>query len=414
MAVVGVSGAACVLASPPAAGTTPLLSRGAAHATHLSGWATTPLTVAVGDRFTETVRVWPKGRARLYRVKWRTDGGSWKVTQRGRASATGRVRVRHTITTPGEHQVKVQVPRRGKARAAHTSVRDITTPTPTPTPTPKPTSTPTPTPTPTPSPWRMTAYAVGDIGWCGGHAADTAALIPAGSTVLALGDLAYPNGTRQNFTDCYLPDYGSLLNTTFPVPGNHEYNNGALGYFDVFGSRVGTRQDPWYAFTRGDWSFYQLNSNCSAVGGCGPGSRQYEWVSARLAAETNECIAVSWHHPRWSASSHGPAANLADLYSLVASQGADVLLTGHEHDYQRFARLDAAGAAAADGVREFVVGTGGAPLYPLDASPPPPLPQVSDSNSFGVLKLDLTSSGYAWRFLAADGSAVDSGSDSCG
>lgn len=375
-----------------------------AATTRISGWTTESTDLTLGDRFIDRIRVTPHDARRPFRVKWRAPGKGWVTQQDGRSSKSGRITLRFTPTTAGAHRVKLKLPRTGKWPKAVTSSRRVVV-------SDDPSPPPTPTPTPTPAPGTTTVYAVGDIGQCGGQAAATATLLPTGADVLALGDLAYPNGTAQDFADCYLPAYGRLLDTTYPVPGNHEYNDNANGYFSVFGSRVGTPAAPWYRAQWGDWSVYQLNSNCSHVGGCDTTSAQYAWLAGQLAADPHACIAASWHHPRWSASRHGSDPGTSDLYELLVSHGADMLLTGHEHDYQRFARLTSAGSESPTGLREFVVGTGGASLYPVAAATP--MPQVWDDTHYGVLQLDLTDSGYSWQFLATDGASVDSGSDSC-
>lgn len=381
-----------------------------------AGWSTTAVTLEQGQRFRERVTVSPKGARREFQVKWRKGNGAWKTKQDGTTSRSGSLRVSYHPPIAANYGVRIALPRDGRRPKLVSAVKPIrvTAARPLP-PAPDPTPTPSPTPSPTSSPapdTSFTAYAVGDIGLCGGEAAATSALIPSGAPVFALGDLAYPNGTADDFANCYLPAYGRLLSSTFPVPGNHEYNSGAVGYFAVFGSRVGTPADPWYDVTIGDWTFYQLNSNCSAVGGCGEQSAQYRWLAAKLASGNDKCIAVTWHHPRWSASPHGPFAGVSELYALLVKQGADVLFTGHEHNYQRFARLVANGSPAPDGLREFVVGTGGAGLYPVnrDVSPQP---QAWNDTKHGVLRLDFTGKGYTWRFLSTDGAAVDSGNDSC-
>lgn len=259
-----------------------------------------------------------------------------------------------------------------------------------------------------------TVYAVGDIGDCGGDPAATSRLIPKGGALLALGDLAYPNGSKRDFRKCYLPSYGTHRPTTHPVPGNHEYYDyPRLAYFGVFGSAEGSRERPWYVLRRGAWTIYQLNSNCSFFDGdCGSDSRQYKWLNRHLAAHPTRCIAASWHHPRWSASEHGPEESMGPMYRLLTRNGADLLLSGHDHNYQRFPRLSATGKRDPAGLRQFVVGTGGAGLYSREPSAVEPT--VFNSDHHGVLRLRLAATGYSWDFLSTDGAAVDSGSDTCG
>jgi hypothetical protein len=256
----------------------------------------------------------------------------------------------------------------------------------------------------------------GDIGLCpglGGAPDQTAALIDGDAgVVVEPGDIAYPNGTDSDFADCYDPYYGQFKDITYPVPGNHEYNSGATGYFNYFGSGVGSLAEPWYAVDIGGWRFLMLNSNCGLVGGCSAGSPQYLWLADELAGSLPECIAAVWHHPRWSSGSHGPYAGTQDLYALLADHGADLLLTGHEHDYERFAQMTAAETVDAGGIREFVVGTGGQSLRPFGS--PATGSEIRLNDSRGVLRLDLGASDYTWEFLPTEaGGSTDSGSESC-
>lgn len=259
--------------------------------------------------------------------------------------------------------------------------------------------------------WRKTLYAVGDIGSCRGAAADTAELIPDAGQLLALGDLAYPAGTTSDYRDCYLPHYGRLVATTLPVPGNHEYYGGAEGYFEVFSRGAGTPRRPWYARDSGPWRLLMLNSNCEAVGGCGKGSPQYGWVKRQLRDNPRRCLAAAWHHPVASSGSHGGDRAAAALLGLLVRHGAEFVLNGHDHIYERFARLGAGGTADPDGTRTFVVGTGGADLY--DFGPVAPGSQVRFNRDHGVLRLKLEPRSYSWEFLAVNGGFVDSGADTC-
>jgi hypothetical protein len=260
--------------------------------------------------------------------------------------------------------------------------------------------------------WRDTRYAVADIGSCdGGDPAASAALIPSASNVIVMGDLAYPNGTIDDYRNCYLPAYGKFVDSTRPVPGNHDYNSGGDGYFNTFGSRAGTRSAPWYAWNTGSWRFLMINSNCEAVGGCGPGSNQYEWVKAQLRDNPRQCLAAAWHHPLRSSGRHGDDLEMLPMQALLVGKGADFILNGHDHSYERFTRLGSDGLPSTEGAAEFVVGTGGAPLYSFNS--PGAGSAVRWNATYGVLRLTLAASGYEWRFLSADGSSVDSGTDTC-
>lgn len=403
------------------------------------GWNASKSAMTVGDRFVERVRVTPKAPRRKYQVQWRRDGKAWHTRQSGRAKRSGRVTVRYRPPGAGRYAVKIVVPGDKTARRKVTAVHRIRVarpqraPQPVPAPIPVPTASPAPTvapPPPAPPLPRLqpdvpagtpfTAYTVGDMGWCDekenpdiANQMATSKLIPDGGMLLGLGDQAQNDGGAVNFADCYLPAYGRLLDTTYPVPGNHEYIDPNVAYFDVFGDRVGTRQTPWYGFQRGSWSFYQLNSACSALGGCDVTSAQYQWFAAQLAVDTNRCIALSWHHPRWAATYHGPYNRMEDFYRLAAASGVDIVLSGHEHMYQRFPRLDADGRASAAGPRQFIVGTGGMRLGERKMEWPQ-LPEAYKNGSFGVMRLNLFADGFQWQFKTISGGTPDHGSDTCG
>ncbi len=263
------------------------------------------------------------------------------------------------------------------------------------------------------TPARDVVYVTGDIGQCGGAADETAALIDAAAgPLVATGDLAYPSGTSTDFANCYDPYYGHLKSVTFPVPGNHEYYSGGSAYFDYFGSRVGTVGQPWYVVDIAGWRFYMLNSNCDEVGGCGVSSAQYTWLEEQLRHIQPACTAAVWHHPRWSSGVHGPDPSTAPLYALLADRGTDLLLTGHEHNYERFTRLDASGTADPAGIIEFVVGTGGQALREIPGLAAGSQARLADSH--GVLRLTLRTSEFDWRFLPTDPQGgTDAGSERC-
>lgn len=252
-----------------------------------------------------------------------------------------------------------------------------------------------------------TIVAAGDIGDCTSTGdTETAALVAAApdATVLTLGDHAYDNGSRAEFANCYTPTWGPFVDRTQPSPGNHDYlTPGATGYksyFDITGPT-------WYGFDVGDWRVISLDSNCTKIGGCGPGSVEYTWLKAELAANDGRCTLAYWHHPRWSSGFHGDYDAVDKLWGLLARDGdVKVVLNGHEHDYERFAPLDAAGNPSVDGVREFVVGTGGTDLRPV--SNPRAHSEFVDDQHHGILAMDLESNGYSWEFRTSVG-VLDSG-----
>lgn len=200
-----------------------------------------------------------------------------------------------------------------------------------------------------------------------------------------------------------------------PVPGNHDYHTAdAAGYFGYFGSRAGDPSRGYYAYNLGQWRVYALNSNCGEVAGCGLTSPQYLWLIADLAANPRECVVAYWHHPRWSSGAeHGSHTFMQPIWQALYDAGVEIVIAGHEHNYERFAPQDGAGKAdPARGVREFVVGTGGRSHYGFGTVLP--TSEARNSTTFGVLTLTLSDGGYAWNFVPVEGgSYTDSGSGSC-
>ena len=254
----------------------------------------------------------------------------------------------------------------------------------------------------------------GDIADCHRSAdARTADLIDGiAGRVFAAGDLAYPSGTARQFRDCYGPTWGRFRSRTSPAIGNHEYETaGARPYFDEFGAAAGARGKGWYAFDLGTWRIYVLNSNCGIVR-CGRASAQGRWLRADLAANPRACVAAIWHHPLFSSGEHGDSVRSRRLWRPLAAAGADVVLNGHDHDYERFAPQTIDGDQSPDGMREFVVGTGGAPLRRFGHVAANSVARSAAAH--GVLKLTLRSGGYAWTFVPVAGKTyADSGAAAC-
>lgn len=231
--------------------------------------------------------------------------------------------------------------------------------------------------------------------------------------VLPLGDTQYEEGALARFQLSYHPTWGRVLATTRPVVGNHEYGTpGAAGYFDYFGAAAGDPVEGWYSFDVGVWHVVVLNSVCAAVGGCGVGSPQETWLRADLAAHPGACTVAAMHHPRFSSGMHGGDPAMSAFWDALHQAGADVVLTGHEHDYERFVpqRPDAT-ADALHGLREFVVGTGGKDQRPFVTTEAGS--EVRLTGTFGVLELTLHPATYEWKLVATDGSTADSGSGTC-
>jgi len=262
----------------------------------------------------------------------------------------------------------------------------------------------------------QTLIAAGDAARCDGtiDEATAAEIETIPGMVAALGDNAYENGSPQDYAQCYDPSWGQFKDRTRPVPGNHEYQTpGAAGYFGYFGSSVGSLEHSWYAWDLGSWRLYALDANCGQIGGCGPGSPELTWLTDDLAANPAHCVLAYWHQPRFSSGLHGNNPALDDIWRALSAAGADIVLNGHDHLYERFAQLDANGAPVpAGGTREFVVGTGGGNAYEFQAIRPGS--EVRIAETFGVLRLTLDSGTYDWSFLPINGGThTDSGTDNC-
>jgi hypothetical protein len=233
-------------------------------------------------------------------------------------------------------------------------------------------------------------------------------------TVMAVGDLAYPNGTKENFA-CYDRTWGRAKTRTRPSPGNHEFHSsGATPYFEYFGNVAGDPGDGYYSYELGAWHIIVLNSECTDVGGCAAGSREEKWLRADLAAHPALCTLAYWHKPLFSSGgAHGNDLEVAPLWQALFDAGADVVINGHDHNYERFALQNPQGQPdRSHGIREFVVGTGGKNLRPF--GPVKDNSEVRNNEAFGVLKLTLHPTGYDWVFIPQEGKQfTDSGATQC-
>ena len=232
--------------------------------------------------------------------------------------------------------------------------------------------------------------------------------------VLPLGDVQYDSGTAADFAASYQPSWGRLKAITHPAVGNHEYGSpGAAPYFQYFGGAAGSPDKGYYSYDLGSWHLIVVNSNCAQIGGCSSGSPQEVWLRADLAAHPVQCTLAYWHHPRFSSGQNGDAESLDTIWGDLYAAGADVVLNGHDHDYERFAPQNAAGQRDdVAGVREFVVGTGGKNHMSFKAIKPNS--ELHDTSSFGFLELTLSAGSYAWRFVSdPPGGLADSGSGAC-
>jgi hypothetical protein len=228
-------------------------------------------------------------------------------------------------------------------------------------------------------------------------------------TVFTLGDNAYRYGTPADFKHCYAPTWGRHKSRTRPAPGNHDYNTaGAAGYFDYFGAAAGDRSMGYYSYDLGTWHLIALNSEIDQSAG----SAQEQWLRADLAAHPNFCTLAYWHKPHFSSGDHGYNPDSQALWQALYEAGADVILNGHDHDYERFAPQNPNGQADPQGIREFVVGTGGNSLEPLTKIQPNS--EVRNDSTYGVLKLTLHATSYDWQFVPIAGQTfTDAGTADC-
>ncbi len=256
---------------------------------------------------------------------------------------------------------------------------------------------------------------MGDVGSCGSEGDEATAARVAGipGTLALLGDIAYNEGSDEDFAKCYAPSWGRFRARTRPTPGNHEYRTeGAAGYFRYFGTRAAP-PNGWYDYRLGAWHIVVLNSNCDHVGGCEAASPQGRWLRRTLAANKARCTLAYWHHARFSSGQHGDDDEMEPLWQALYADGADVVLSGHDHIYERFAPQTPDGRAdSRRGIREFVVGTGGKSHYKI--RDPAATSVVRNNDTFGVLRLTLHPTRYEYRFVpAAGGTFTDSGRGTC-
>jgi acid phosphatase type 7 len=265
---------------------------------------------------------------------------------------------------------------------------------------------PTAPPSGTPAPAPEVLLAVGDIADCDTAADDAVAQLASRlpGTIALLGDTVYERGTTAEYRACFEPGWGAMRPRIRPAVGNHEYvTEGAAGYFDYFGPAAGSPGKGWYSYDLGAWHVVVLNSNCDAVD-CGPDSDQVAWLRADLAAHGNACLLGYWHHPRWSSGRHGSQRTVGAFWEVLREHGADVVLSGHDHTYERI---------SADGIRQFVVGTGGKSHYPFEKDPLPTT-EVRSASTFGLLWLALAGNTYEWQFLGlGDAGFTDAGRGEC-
>lgn len=270
--------------------------------------------------------------------------------------------------------------------------------------------------------------AAGDIGDCDRTSDDATGAVIAtiDGIVMPLGDNAYLSGTPTEFANCYGPAWGGQKDRTRPVAGNHDYYNpgatkNADGYFGYFGAAAGDPSKGYYDFTLGSWFVIVLNTGTESADFIAAGSAQEQWLRAELASHSQQCTLALMHHPQFSTVTGRPfvRTETTPLWQALYDYGADLVLNGHDHTYQRFKPMRPDGTAdAAFGVRQITVGTGGGEgLYGFGSTNPNLEVRAGngENGTFGVLKLTLKTGGYDWQFIpaAGEGSFTDSGSASC-
>jgi hypothetical protein len=256
----------------------------------------------------------------------------------------------------------------------------------------------------------------GDIASCSRSQDEATAKLLDGiaGIVFTAGDNAYSKGTPSEFINCYGPTWGRHKARTQPDPGDDDYETpGATGYYGYFGSRAGDPRKGYYSFDIGAWHAVMLNSNCSEVGGCGATSPQAKWLRSDLAAHPRTCTIAVWHHPRYTSVRSTPDGRAVALWQALYDYGAEIVVSGHQHNYERFAPQTPGGAAdTAYGIRQFVVGTGGAALVGFSGTMKNS--QVRNSQTYGVLRLTLHASSYDFAFVPIAGQTFrDTGSAAC-
>jgi acid phosphatase type 7 len=261
----------------------------------------------------------------------------------------------------------------------------------------------------------VTLVGAGDIAGCyfGADHGTAKLLGKIRGTVFTIGDNVYPDGTRAQFRRCYGRTWGKYKKRTKPAVGNHEYHTpGAKPYFDYFGARAGRHGRGYYSYDRGRWHIIALNSNCEDVG-CGASSRQAHWLRRDLARHRARCTLAYFHHPLYASGRGYDSPEVRRFWSILYKRDADVILSGHAHRYERYAPITPRGKRSDKGIRQFIVGTGGAPGRP-QKGPDDPNVRAKKRGTPGVLKLRLRPESYRWKFVPVAGRTYsDSGKDRC-
>jgi acid phosphatase type 7 len=252
---------------------------------------------------------------------------------------------------------------------------------------------------------------LGDTGWCGSPALGPLSRLfeKLDGDILLAGDLAYPSGTMAEFRNCFEPSFGKFKSRMRASPGNHDYVSSvsASSYFEYFGDRSGPNRLGYYSFRAAEWTVLMLNSNVPI----GRNSAQYAFVRTTMQQAPTRCTMAVLHHPFDSSGINGPTPSLRDVWELMYNLGGDVVIAGHDHLYERHAPINTDQRRDdAKGIRQFTVGTGGAPLYNKVRSS---LNSEFLTSNYGVLRLKLDPALYEWQFMDMNGNVLDRGLNVC-
>lgn len=300
-----------------------------------------------------------------------------------------------------------------------TQAAPVEAPSPTFIPTPVPSATPMMTPTPIPA----VLIGAGDIAYCGDgpeyqgdeHTAETIGKLLQESpdaAIFTAGDTVYGDGTMDELKKCFDPSWGKYKDRIHPAPGNHDYmTDQGAPYYAYFGAAAGEAGKGYYSYDLGDWHIVVLNSNCNDIA-CGKDSAQVQWLREDLQKSGKLCTLAYWHHPRFSSGKAGGSSAVDAFWKTAVELGVDVVVNGHDHDYERFAPMNASGDADPNGVRAFVVGTGGAVLR--DFGEIKPNSEVRYNGTHGVIEFKLYPGSYEWVYVPSEDIALtDMGSGVC-
>ena len=264
---------------------------------------------------------------------------------------------------------------------------------------------------PAPGPTSTFVNVLGDTGWCGSPALGPLSRLfeRFNGDILLAGDLAYPSGTMAEFRECFEPSFGKFKSRMWASPGNHDYvaSVSASAYFEYFGDRSGPNRLGYYSFKAAEWTVLMLNSNVPI----GRNSAQYAFVRNTMQQTPTRCTMAVLHHPFDSSGINGPTPSLRDIWELMYNLGGDVVIAGHDHLYERHAPVNTDQRRDdAKGIRQFTVGTGGAPLYNRVRAA---LNTEILIANWGVLRLKLDPALYEWQFIDINGTVLDRGLTVC-